>query len=90
MVTISNLVTEEFPVVMKLFGVTGGSMAVCTVTIPSLLDNEVSEAEITEAVSVRGTVSFLQAVKVVKSASVITDRIRTLICIGHVLINNEQ
>ena len=61
-VTISNLVTEEFPAVIKLCGVTGGNMAVCTVIMPSVLDNELSDAETTEAALLIGAVSFLQAV----------------------------
>jgi len=37
-------------------------MAVCTVRMPSVLDNELSDAETTEAVLLTGAVSFLQAV----------------------------
>jgi len=61
-VTMSNLAVEEFPAAIKLRGVTGGNMAVCTVIIPSVLDNEVSEAVTTKAELLISAFSFLQAV----------------------------
>ena len=61
-VTISNLAIEEFPAVTKLLGVTGGSMAVCTVMIPSVLDNELSAETTTETELLVSAVSFLHAI----------------------------
>jgi hypothetical protein len=61
-VTMSNLAMEELPAAIKLRGVTGGNIAVCTVMIPSVLDNELSDAATTEAGLLISVVSFLQAV----------------------------
>ena len=58
----SNLAMEEFPAVIKLRGVTGGNIAVCTVMMPSVLDKELSNPATTEAGLSISAASFLQAV----------------------------
>ena len=73
-VTISNLAIEEFPAVTKLLGVTGGSMAVCTVMIPSVLDNELSGAATTAAELLIFAVSFLQPVNKSNAAASRTEK----------------
>jgi len=59
-VIISNSAIEILPQVIKVWGVTGGKIAVCTVIVPSVLDRELFEVE--TAVDVLTAVaSFLQA-----------------------------